>query len=717
MIIITNSGRIAPAYLHKRESMTAKTHKKLYVLLIYLALLVSVLVAYEPLRRNDFVNYDDDKYITENPHVLAGITRDSVIWAFTEPHFHMYHPLTSLSHMLDCELFGLNPFWHHASSLLFHMLNALLLFWVVKRMTGFVWASAFVAAVFALHPLQVDSVAWVAERKSVLSGFFWILTMAAYVRYAEHPHVGRYFLVAAVYALALMSKPVVVTLPFVLLLLDYWPLHRLRRKPGENADLGKLRYQQFSAGRLVMEKLPLFILSAILSVITFVVQHSGGIVLPLGRIPVKYRIANAFVAYLKYIEKFIWPHKLAVFYPHPAYRISMVTAVVCALVFILISAMFIYLGRRKRYLAVGWLWFVGMLVPVIGIVQAGDQAMADRYMYIPIIGLLMIIAWGAAELGAKWQYGRIGLGISAALVLVVLSVCTRMQLKHWQNSVALFKRALAVTKDNSRAHEGYATTMMKEGKLDEAVTHYKEALRIEPRLYAVHTNLGLVLLQQGKIDEAAACFRLALRLKPDFPFALNNLGILLAGQGKIDEAITCVEKAIQSDPDYPLSYYTMARIKTQQKEYSQAIEYLEAALQRKPDWPDVYASLGKTWFLMGNVDRGISYWHRALELNPKDIGALNDLARALATTEDTMLRNPTDAVKYARMACELTNYNRPVLLDTLATAYAADGNFPEAVKTAEKAVKLAEAMGKKRLAEGIQEHLDLFKSGRPYIHR
>ncbi|MBN1795317.1 MAG: glycosyltransferase family 39 protein [Sedimentisphaerales bacterium] len=381
--------------------MIERANKKRYTLLIYLMLAVAVITAYEPMRHNDFINYDDTVYVTKNPHITGGLTAKSVIRAFTSPHFYMYHPLTTLSHMLDCELFGLEPFWHHADSLLFHTFSTLLLFWVLKRMTGAVWASAFVAAVFALHPLQVDSVAWVAERKSVLSGFFWILTIAAYIRYAERPRAGRYLLVVIVYILALLSKPVVVTLPFVLLLLDYWPLRRFESKTGKNSGSEKPQYKQFSSKYLVIEKLPLFILSVILSVVTFVAQRGGGAVMSLADRPVKYRLANAFIAYSKYVEKFVWPHKLAIFYPHPDKTVSIVSSVVCALVLLFLTATFIYLGRRKRYLTVGWLWFVGVLVPVIGIVQVGSQKMADRYMYIPVIGLSVIIAWGIQDIAKK----------------------------------------------------------------------------------------------------------------------------------------------------------------------------------------------------------------------------------------------------------------------------------------------------------------------------
>ena len=696
--------------------MTQRTYGR-HVFLIYLVLAGSALIAYEPVRRNDFVSYDDDAYITENPHVRTGITRDSVVWAFTQPHFYMWHPLTSLSHQLDCQLFGLNPFWHHLTSLLFHLANTLLLFWVLKKMTGALWPSAFVAAVFAVHPLQVESVAWAAERKSVLCGFFWLLTMVAYVRYTQRPLIRRYLLVVLAFCLGLLSKPMAVTLPFALLLLDYWPLRRLKwaaKGTAENitdAESAGLNRYSSSAFHLVVEKLPLFVLSAILSAVTCIAQRSGGVVSSTEMLPLKFRIFNAATSYLAYIAKIFYPVNLAVFYPYPK-KFHMDAAVIL-LVGILV--LFVFLARRRPWLIVGSLWYLGTLVPVIGIVQAGMQAMADRYAYLPSIGIFIIIAWGAAELGAKWQYGRLGLSISAAIVLVVLSVCTRVQVKYWQNSAALFKHALAVTTDNAAMHERYATAVFNEGKLDQAVSHYNEALRLHPELYQARAGLGLVFLQQGKTNEAIECFKETLQFKPDYALVLNNLGALLAAQGKIDEAADYFEKAISSDPDYLESYYNIVLVKIQQKQYSRAIDYLQMALQRKPDWPEVCSKLAETYFLVGNMNQAVRYWRRALELDPNDIKTLNNLAWLLATTEDANLQNPKDAVKYARRISELLGpYPQPVFLDTLAAAYAAAGDFPQAVTTAEEALRLLEAAGNKDLAQEIRKRLDLYKSGRPY---
>jgi len=694
-------------------------HKGLTVVLICAALALVTFVAYEQVRNHDFVDYDDRGYVYENQHVKTGLTSDSIRWAFTTRHASNWHPLTWLSHMLDCQLFGTNPGWHHLTNVLLHIANTLLLFIVLKRMTRALWCSAFVAAAFALHPLHVESVAWVAERKDVLSSFFWMLTIWAYIRYTERLGLKRYLLILLFFILGLMAKPMLVTLPFALLLLDYWPLGRLKwagKDKGKNispAESASLNRRVSSTFHLVVEKIPLFVLSAVLCVVTFLSQQGGEAV---KRLPLNLRIENAVVSYVSYIGKLIYPSRLAVFYPHPLGSLPTWKPIVCFLILIVVSVIVLYRGRSKRFLIVGWLWYLGTLIPVIGLVQVGDQAMADRYTYLPSIGIFIIVAWGVAELSAKWRYRKIILGVLAGLILAVLVICTRAQVKYWKNDFTLFKHALEVTKNNALVHERYASAIFKEGKFDEARSHYKQALRIRPEIFQAHTGLGLIFLKQGKIDEAIACFEEALRLKPDYALCLNNLGALLADQGKIDEAVRYFEKTIQSNPDYPMSYYNMAQVKIRQKEYDQAVKYLESALQRKPDWPEVCSELGEAYyFSFGNVNQAVRYWRRALELNPVDIKSLNNLAWVLATTQDTKLRNPADAVKYAERMIELVGpYQQPAFLDTLAAAYAAAGDFSKAVKTAEEAIKLLEAAGKKDAAEKMLGRLELYKSGQPY---
>jgi tetratricopeptide (TPR) repeat protein len=626
--------------------------------------------------------------------------------------------------MLDCQLFDLNPFWHHLTSLLFHVANALLLFWVLKRMTGDVWPSAFVAAVFALHPLQVDSVAWVAERKNVLSTLFWILTVAAYVRYTEHPGIGRYLLVVLAFSLGLMSKPTVVTLPFVLLLLDFWPLGRLqwgRKKRGAQnllqAESAKVCYQQLSAWRLIREKVPLFILAAILSVITFFVQHTGGAVSPLTKIPLDFRIANAFISYLKYIGKVIWPSRLAIFYPHPAGRFSMAGVVTSALLLVLFSICCIYAARRRRYPAVGWLWYVGTLVPVIGLVQAGAQAMADRYMYIPMIGLLIVIAWGVNELVAEWRYRRIVTALSAIAVLSAAVVSTRIQVKYWQNSLTLFGHALKVTENNHIAHNSYACALFEEGDLNGAVLHLSEALRISPTFSTARDNLGRVFLKQGRLNEAIACFGKLLQVRKDSPDVYCNLGLAFTGRKEYDNAIKCFSEALRIKPEYLEARNRMGRVFLVVGKLDQAVACFNEVLRSKRDQPDVHTNLGLAYSQMGRYDLAIAHWAEAVKLKPDSSGVLNNLAWILATTDDTKVQNPTRAVEFAQRACELTDYKAPEVLDTLAVAYAASGKFPDAINAAEKACKLAHSAGKEDLAVVIQKRLQLYRSGRPYRHK
>jgi tetratricopeptide (TPR) repeat protein len=770
--------------------MAERACSKSYVFLIYLTLAVSTFIAYEPVRHNGFVEYDDDIYVTENPHVTNGLRCESIIWAFTRPHAGNWHPLTWLSHMLDCELFGLNPPWHHLTSLLFHIVNTLLLFLVLKMMSGAVWPSAFVAAAFALHPLHVESVAWVAERKDVLSGFFWMLTMAAYLRYAKRPGIGRYLLVVLALCLGLMAKPMLVTLPFVLLLLDYWPLGRFQLgRAGENVNRRGRQatstcFQWPVFYRLVREKLPFFILSAVSGVITFLVQRSSGAVAPIDKLPATVRIANASISYIRYIGKMFWPRQLAVFYPHSADKVPMWQAVISALLLLAVSICVVRLAQKHKYLLVGWLWYLGTLVPVIGIVQAGSQAMADRYTYLPSIGIFIIVAWGAADFGAKWRYRRIGLGITASIMLTVLLICTRIQAHYWQNSFTLFGHALAVTENNSIMHNNFGGELLKEERFDEAVMHFDEALRINPQYleafnnkgeaflgmgksdeaiaiftevlkagekpHEMYNNLGLAYAQKGEIGAAIENYNEALMLKPDYVKAMSNLGLALKKDGKIDEAIKQWQKALQLKPDYAKAHYNLGVAMAEQGKYDDAVRHLIDALQIQPGWAEAHYNLGGVYVRQGKLElaveqcvealrlkpdyltarislaytllelgrtqSAIEQYHKILQLEPDNLGVLNRLAWILATTDDMRLQNSSEAVKFARRACELSGYKQVDLLDTLAAAYAAADRFSNAIETAEKAINLAEAAGKKQIAEKIRDRLQLYKAGRPY-HR
>jgi nicotinamide riboside transporter PnuC len=508
-----------------------QSRNKPFVILIWAALVLTTLVAFEQVRRNGFVY--DDAFVTKKTGVSGGINRESLIWAFTSTETSNWYPLTWLSHMLDCELFGLNPAGHHLTNLFFHIANSLLLFWILKRMTGAVWPSAFVAAVFALHPLRVESVAWVAERKDVLSGFFFMLTIAAYVRYAEHPGTARYLLVVLAFGLGLMSKPMLVTMPFVLLLLDYWPLGRFLWGHGKRGqaltacESTKFDYQKFSAWRLVIEKIPLLILAAASSMVAFVAQRSSGAMRPGRVLPLDFRISNALVSYVRYIGKMFYPRHLAVLYLHPYHGWPKWQVAGCLAILVVISIVAIC-AVRKRYLAVGWLWYVGTLVPVIGLVQVGAQSIADRYTYLPSIGINIIIAWGVAEFSTKRRYREIWLGAFAGLLLIILLLCTRMQVRYWRNELTLFGRAARVTKGNYVMHANYGVVLRRNGRLQEAIKHSAMALQISPKNYRPLNNLALSYYMLGKVDQAIFRWNKALEFNPDWVAVLNGLSWALA---------------------------------------------------------------------------------------------------------------------------------------------------------------------------------------------
>ncbi|MHC4571623.1 MAG: tetratricopeptide repeat protein [Planctomycetota bacterium] len=716
----------------------AQTAKKIQIPLIYLALALTTFVAFEPVRYNDFVGYDDPFYVTNNPHVNNGITFDSAVWAFTNTLGANWHPLTSLSHMLDCEFFGLNPLCHHlmnllfhiaSALLLFHIASALLLFGILKRMTGEVWLSAFVAAVFALHPLNVESVAWTSERKSVLSTFFWMLTIAAYIRYAEHSAIKRYLLV--VLALGRFQ----------------WP-HLSKTEALPNFESVKLSCQSSPLWRLIAEKIPLCSLAAASSIITYIVQQSKGAMKMGEYYPLNLRISNALVSYLVYIGKLIYPTRLAVLYPYPADGLPTWQPVFSLLVLAGASAGIIYIACRWRYLTVGWLWYLGTLVPVIGLVQVGNQARADRYMYLPMLGLLIMIAWGIATLTAGRRYRRIGLGISASIVIIALLICTRKQIKYWQNSSALYQRALKVTENNYIMHSNYGASLTEDGRYDEALKHLNRALQISPRYYYAHHNLGRVFLKQEKFDEATEYFNKALHLKPDYHKAYFGLGVALLKQSKTDQAIDSWKRALRLKPDYSDANYNIGAAMTEQGKYDEALKYFTNALLAQPNWPEAYYEMGRVYYLqgnrdlaikhctealrikpdyitarvtlahtlveIGNIQPAIEHYYKALQLDPNHVYVLKNLAWILATTEDVKLHNPRDAVELAERACELTDYKQIEAMDTLAVAYSAAGRFPEAVQTAEKAIELALSAGEKNLADEIQKRLQLYNLGQPY---
>jgi len=696
------------------------TVKKLRVPFIYAALALATLIAFEPMRHNDFVGYDDPFYVTRNPNVNAGITLESIIWAFTTPHGAIWNPVTTLSHMLDCQLFGLNPFWHHLSSLLIHIASTLLVFGILKRTTGSFWPSAFVAAAFALHPLRVESVAWVASRKDVLSVLFCMLTVWAYIRYTEQPCTKWYLPMFLFLLLGLMSKPMLLTLPFALLLLDYWPLGRFQPARQD----GQIPLPQFeSAGKaptrktalqLVTEKLPLFALVSVAAVVAYMVPLTAGALELTHQLPLSSRLSNALVAYIAYIGKIFYPSNLAVLYPHPRDSLPAWQPIAALLTLILISAAVFYKASKRRYSVVGWLWYLGTLIPVIGLVQLGHQAIADRYTYLPSIGIFIIVAWGAAELSRNWRYRKAVLTTAATIILVALLMCTRAQLSHWRNSLALYKRALAVTKNNYIMHYNFANALFRTSQYEQALSNFKRALAINPRYFDARSGIGKVLLKQGKFDEAVACFEQMLQQKPNHPDAHYNLGLVLAEQGKYAGALEHFHKALRVKPNWAEVYYEMSRAFYLQGKRELALKYCAKAVRLRCDFRTARINLAETFAKMDKFRLAVEHFYKALEYEPDDIHALRTVAWLLAVVEDDDIHDPGAAVKLAQRACELTNYKQAEMLDALAIAYAAAGRFAQAVQTAKQALELAVAGGQEELTLKIHQRLQLYQAGQPY---
>ena len=557
-------------------------------LIICALLVVAILCVYGKIWTHEFIGYDDDNYVTQNRYVSQGLSKESVIWAFRSTHASNWHPVTWLSHMLDVELYGMNAGAHHLTNLLFHLLNSLLLFIVFRKMTAHVWQSGIVALLFALHPLHVESVAWVAERKDVVSTFFWLLTIWSYARFSQRPQMVRYLPVVGFFSLGLMAKPMVVTLPFVLLLLDYWPLNRIQAKQ-TNDRIGKPS-PGYPMLRLVYEKIPLFVLSGISCAVTLLAQKKGEALGLLEVYPPMMRVANAVVSYVKYIQKLIWPHDLAILYPYPevitAWQVFAASAVLGCITFLTIRY-----RKRLPWLFVGWFWYVGTLVPVIGLVQAGVQAMADRYTYIPLIGLFLILTRGASVLTGKWRYKKIALSVVTTVVFGVLISSAWAQVGYWKNSIRLFEHALRVTNGNYVIHNNLGFELALQGHKNRALKHYNAALRVNPEFEQAHINLGSVLFSQGKVEESFAYYQAVLKTRPGFAGVHYNYGILLLKTGRIDEAVAHFQGALRAKPDFAEVYNGLGAAMVSKGKIPEAIAHFKTALRIKPDLADARTNL------------------------------------------------------------------------------------------------------------------------------
>ena len=695
---------------------------------------------------HDFVNFDDHWYVYENPSITRGLSVDGVIGAFTHTHAGNWHPLTTISHMLDCQLFGLKAGGHHFTNVLLHSIGVVLLFLVLRQMTDGLWQSAFVASLFAIHPLHVESVAWISERKDVLSALFFMLTLFAYVHYARAPSVRRYLAVAFVLALGLMSKPMLVTLPFVLLLLDYWPLKRFSgertrltrniRRPAEcPTNVRGLSNRTKVFGRapkstrggacaprtalsLLIEKIPLLALSAPSCAATLLAQRYGAGAID--QLPFAWRLNNAAISYVAYIWQMFWPARLAAFYPHPNDQLPLWQVFLAIAFLIAVSLLAIHWRKERPYIFTGWFWYVGMLVPVIGLVQVGEQARADRYTYLPQIGLYVLIVWGITDLMAPIMMrnsgsrpvatglrlvtrgsrgvrtdGPQGRGYKpfcaaiAAAIIIALSWRAFVQTSYWENSEMLWNHTLAITPDNDMAHNSLGDLFLRRGELDKAISHFETALKIRSGNASAHYNFGGALIE-------------------------NNLATALARKGLLGEAIGHYEKAAKLRPDYGDAYFNLGSVLFRQGRIGEAIAQWQKALATQPNDADFHTVLGNAFLKRGLQKDAIAEYEHAARISSQDPLARNNLAWLLATSSDASIRDGNRAIELAEQAVQLSGGKDPTYLRTLAAACAESGRFAEAIAAAEQAVRIAGTEGKSDLANALRDEIALYELGLPY---
>lgn len=574
---------------------------------------------------HEFLNFDDDTNVSGNSMVLRGLSSESVSWAFSAFHAGHWHPLTWLSHMAVVDLFGTSPAWHHRVNALLHLMNTELLFLVLWRMTGGLWQSAFAAALFGVHPLHVEPVAWVTERRELLSALFVMLTMGAYLRYVRRPGVGRYFIVAGTFSLALLSKAMPVTLPFALLLLDFWPLGRFGAP--DSPDRASRRSALRDSLRLAREKIPLIGLSAIACVMASLAAAKAAAFMSLDALPIGLRVSNAVVSYVVYLWKTAWPASLAVIYPHPATTNAGIPAWKIAGSVLLLggfSAMALWQGRLRPYLAVGWLWYLGTLVPVIGLFQAGPQAYADRYTYVPLIGIFIAIAWGIPDALSGLRSRRLALGALAGASLAALSAASWVQTGYWRDSVALFSRAASVTGNNWVANSGLGTAFSALGQNQRAIGYFREALRIKPGDAVSWNNLGLCHANLGRHGEAIGCYREAVRFAPDFAKAWNNMGLSYGHLGQHQQAIGPFQEAVRIKPDYAEAWNNMGLAYGHLGQHRLAIDRFREAVRIRPDYAEAWNNLGAGFGNLGQYQLAIRHYEEALRIRPGYAEAWNN---------------------------------------------------------------------------------------------
>lgn len=635
--------------------------------------------------RYEFVNYDDDSVVYENPAVTRGLNLQEIVWVWTHDSGRdSWFPLTDMSHMVDWQLYGPNAGGHHFTNVLLHAATTIVLFLFLQKMTGAIWRSAFAAAAFAIHPLRVESVAWVAERKDVLSGLFFMLALWTWVRYTQkrareedqapqtfisawHPHsgAGDYYLALLFFILGLLSKAMLVTLPFVLLLLDFWPLKRLTAS---------------SLVRLLIEKWPFFLVSAAGCAITVLTQKQ--VVLAARHFSLPWRMGNALLSYMVYLKHTIYPSGLSLLYPHPESLLPVAKVCLAAAILLAISAGALLARRKHPYCLMGWFWFLGMFVPVIGMMQTGDQSRADRYTYLPQIGLCIILAWGMEEIFHFWPWRRMLFASAAGAILTELLAVAYVQTTYWKDSITLWNRTLACWPESYIAHCNLGIVLADQGQVDEAVRHFNRALELNPDDAKSINNLGKILSSRGKLDEAIQDFHRALQLEPNDVKTLNNLGVALADQGKWEDAVRKLDQALQIKPQDASTCYNLGNVFAAQQDFDDADQYYEQALQINPDFAEAHCNLGLALARQGKGDEAIQHYEQAIRLKPRYVEALNNLGGAFTAQGDW-----AQAVQYYEQVLQLKP-NDPKVLNNLGVAVVRQGNLDEAVDYFNRALQL-----------------------------
>ena len=682
--------------------------------LMCLALAAAIVVAYWGVWHNGFVYFDDPQYITNNVIVKLGLTKDSVVWAFTAYSASNWHPLTWISHMADISIYGIErPGGHHVTNLLLHAANSCLLFWLLAAMTRAYWRSALVAALFALHPMHVESVAWVAERKDVLSAFVGLLTIGVYLRYARQPRIWLYLAVVALFAVGLLCKPMLVTLPCVLLLLDFWPLERVPfdcRKPFIASTWKKI-------GLLGLEKLPLFVLSAVSSHVTFLAQHHCGSVAPMDKLTLATRFGNAAVAYMRYIGKLFWPGDMTMFYPYQELSTLKVVAAAALLLAISLGVLALLWFHRK-YALVGWLWYLGMLVPVIGFVQVGEQAFADRYTYLPYIGLFIILVWGLTDALGWFRAGRVALVAAAAAVLCLCTYKTNAQMPYWRTSFSLLTRALEIERRNAPILNNMGVLKWEEGDREGALAYWRECLTVRPDWVDAQNNYGVALQSLGHLEEAIRWFEMARANSLVAVDARVNLGRSLWDLRKDRRAIEVIQEAFVIEPNHLDGHTALGAIYLQTGELEKSVQHYLHVLRLAPNRADVAKSAGDILIQLGRMQEAMDAYRLLLAKTPNDHVLMNNIAWTMATYHDPQVRNGTEAVALAQRALELLGAGDPNFLinylSTLAASLAEAGRFPEAVQTVDRAIALAGARNDIAQIRKLEDRKRLFLANGAY---